>query len=76
MLSQAARDYGGALNAGLIRLHARSHARARAPTPTDPHTNVRAHTHTHKYILIAFPWQQWFRERASALRYMYKVVQI
>ena len=30
------------------------------------------HTHTHKYvIIIAFPLQQWFRERVSLLRYTY-----
>jgi hypothetical protein len=29
---------------------------------------THAHTHTHKcVILIAFPWQQWFRERTSML---------
>jgi hypothetical protein len=39
---------------------AQVHAHARA--------SVRARTHTQKYvILIAFPRQQWFRERASVL---------
>ena len=39
-------------------LHVRTHARARA----------RTHTHTREYvILIAFPQQQWFRERALVL---------
>ena len=46
---------------------AQRHASARAPK----------HTHTQKYVtLIAFSLQQWFPERASALRYRYKVVQI
>jgi hypothetical protein len=43
---------------------AQAHARIRAPTTT--------HTRTQIYIiLIAFPWQQRFRERASLLRYTY-----
>ena len=41
-----------------VKLHARGH--------------TRAHTHTDQYvILIAFPRQQWFRERASTLCYTY-----
>ena len=39
---------------------AQAHARVRAPTPT--HRNM---------ILVAFPLQQWFHERASLLRYTY-----
>jgi hypothetical protein len=36
------------------------------------HTHTHTHTHTEKYvILIAFPRQQWFHERASVLRYTY-----
>jgi hypothetical protein len=53
-----------------------AHARARAPTPTDADTWIRmtSPTHTLKYVtLIAFPQQQWFRERASKLRYAYIV---
>ena len=47
-------------------------------TRTHPYTHrekqaskhAHARTHTHQYvILIAFPRQQWFRERASVLRY-------
>ena len=75
-------SYGGALRAGLLRLHARKHKPRPIPTPT----NTRAYTHTHsptralmhvhthiqKYIiLIAFPLQQWLRERALILRYTY-----
>jgi hypothetical protein len=42
--------------------HVHTHARARTPTCT----------HKEKYvILISFPRQQWFRERASVLRYTY-----
>ena len=57
---------------------AEAHARARAPTPTHPHTHtcgvarMRTQSHLQKYvILIAFPRQLWFRERASMLRYTY-----
>jgi hypothetical protein len=28
-------------------------------------------THSEYVILIAFPWRQWLRERASVLRYTY-----
>jgi hypothetical protein len=43
--------------------NARTRARA-APT--------RTHINTEKYlILTAFAWQEWLRERASTLRYMY-----
>ena len=42
----------------------REHAHARAPT--------QARAHTQKYVLlIASPRQEWFRERASVLRYTY-----
>ena len=35
-----------------------------------PHAHKHARTHTQKYtILVAFLLQQWFRERASLLRY-------
>jgi hypothetical protein len=39
-----------------------AHASSRASPPP--------HTHTHKYN-PALPWQQWFCERASMLRYTY-----
>ena len=63
-----------ALRAGLTRLYARM--RMRTHTSTRPGTHMHAHTrkhaHTDQYvILIAFPRQQWFRERASVLRYTY-----
>ena len=53
---------------------AQSHARANAPTPTCTYARTRMHlpTNTQKYVLlIAFPRQQRFRERASMLRYTY-----
>ena len=63
---QMTSQYGGALLAGLVRLHAHQHTSA----PVHPHPHP--HTHTEKYvILISFPLQQWFRERASMLRYTY-----
>ena len=47
---------------------AQEHACARAST--HPHT----HTHTDQYVILtAFPQQQWFRKRASLLRYTYIV---
>ena len=50
-------QYGAyALRAVLAKLYAR----------------MRKHAHTDQYvILIAFPQQQWFHERASILRYTY-----
>ena len=47
-----------------------------AGTPTRPgthmHSRTRKYAHTDQYIIIiAFPQQQWFRERASMLRYTY-----
>ena len=64
---EAARQCGGALHAGLLRLHARKHTTATLHLPPS-HT----HTHTHKYVvLIAFAHQQWFRERFSVLRCTY-----
>ena len=54
--SQMTSQYGAyALRAGLARLYAR----------------MRMHIHTKYVILIAFPQQQWSRERASMLRYTY-----
>ena len=36
------------------------------------HAHARKHAHTAQYvILIAFPQQQWLRERASVLRYTF-----
>jgi hypothetical protein len=47
---------------------AQAHASARAPTPTRTHSYKDTHK---RVILIAFPWQQWFRQRASILRYTF-----
>jgi hypothetical protein len=39
---------------------------------THTHARTRNYAHTDQYvILIAFPQQQWFRKRASLLRYTY-----
>ena len=56
-----------ALHVGLARLHARTRPPARATT----RVRLRTHTRTRLEIcnIIAFPQQQWFRERASLLRY-------
>ena len=54
-------------------MHTRTLTHARAHT----HIRARAHTHTHTHteicnkLHISYPQQQWFRERASVLRYMY-----
>ena len=46
--------------------------RAQAHARTLTHPRVQKHTHRQKYVkLIAFPRQQWFRERASVLSYTY-----
>ena len=48
----------------------RGQAHACALTPT--HTPPYKHTHTQKYVIFfTFSLQQWFRERASVLRYTY-----
>ena len=52
--------------------YARANANATAKSDTHARTHSRAHTHarTQQYvILIFFPRQQWFRTRASMLRY-------
>jgi hypothetical protein len=48
------------------------YARAHAQAPGYSHARTRKHAHTDKYVtLIAFPYQQCSRERASMLRYTY-----
>jgi hypothetical protein len=61
-----------ALLAGLARLYARMCIRTPTRSDTHVHARTRKHVHTGQYvILIAFPHQQWFRERAPVLRYTY-----
>jgi uncharacterized cupin superfamily protein len=59
-------QYGAhALRSGLARLY----ARMRMHTPTRRGARTHKHAHTDQWvILIAFPQQQWFRERATVLR--------
>jgi hypothetical protein len=64
-------QYGAyALDAGLARLHARMRMPTLTRQGTHIHARTRKHAHTDQYVvLIAFPLQQWFRGRASILRY-------
>ena len=64
---QMTSQYGAnALRAGLTRLHARMHMHTSTRLGTHIHARTRKHAHTDQYvILVAFPQQQWFRERAS-----------
>ena len=48
---------------------AQTHSTSRGSTPTRTHTHSLAHTYNYVWR-IAFPLQQWFRERASLLRYI------
>ena len=49
-----------------------TYAHAHAHAPMYPHSRTRNDAHTDQYIiLIAFPLQQRFRERASMSRYTY-----
>ena len=51
-------------------MHVCACTRPRTRVPTCMHAHARKHAHTAQYvILIAFPQQQWLRERASVLRY-------
>ena len=52
--------------------HAQAHARAYAPTHARARTRSPMCAHTEKYVIvIAFPWQLWFHECFSVLRYAY-----
>jgi hypothetical protein len=56
------------LRAGLARVYARMGMHTPTRLGTNMHARTRNHAHTDQYvILIAFPQQQWFRERASLL---------
>ena len=66
-------QYGAyALRVGLARLYALIRMHTSKRPVTHMHARTSNHTHTDQYeIRIAFPEQQWFRERASVLRYTY-----
>jgi hypothetical protein len=68
-------QYGAyVLRAVLARLYTRMRMHTSTRTGTHMYAHTRKHAHTDQYvILIAFPLQQWFRERASMLRYTYIV---
>ena len=70
---QMTSQYGAyALRAGLARLSARMRMHTATRSGTHVHARTRKHAHTGKYvILMVFPRQQWFHERASMLRYTY-----
>jgi hypothetical protein len=61
-----------ALRAGLARLYARMRTHTHTCSGTHIHGGTHKHAHTGQYVIpIAFPQQQWFRKRASTLRYTY-----
>ena len=62
-------QHSGALHAGLVRLHACKHTSASVYLHPHPHS----HAHRDVYKTYCFSRQQWFRERASLLRYTYIV---
>ena len=66
-------QYGAyTLRTGLARLYARMRIHTPTCSGNHIHARTRKHAHTDQYvILIAFPQQQWFRERTSVLRYTY-----
>ena len=54
-------------------LDKQGYTRMHRPTcpETNTHPGLRAHTQDIFVILVTFPLQRWFRERASVLRYTY-----
>ena len=70
---QITSQYGAyALRAGLARLYASMCMHTPTRPGTHMHASRRTHAHTDQYVtFIAFPHQQWFRERTSLLRYTY-----
>ena len=70
---QTTSQYGAyALRAGLGRLHALMGMGTPTRSGTHMHACTRKHAHTGQYVILtAFPQQQWFRKRASVLRYTY-----
>jgi hypothetical protein len=70
---QMTSQYGAyVLRSGLARIHARMRMHTSTHSGIHMHAHTRKHAHTDQYvILIAFPQQQWLRERASMLCYTY-----
>ena len=70
---QMTSQYGAyAFRAGVARLYARMPMHTPMRPSTHIHARARKHAHTDQcVILLAFPRQQWLRERASVLRYTY-----
>ena len=61
-------QYGSYVIIKAIYTYAHAHTHA----PGYPHARTHNHAHTNQYVIpIAFPQQQWFRERASVLGYTY-----
>ena len=61
-----------ALRAGLARLYASVRMHMPTRLRTHIHARKRKHAHTGQHVIvIAFPQQQWLRERVSMLRYIY-----
>jgi len=58
---------GGATDYNIIR-RMRIECWITKATNTDQGAHTHTHTHSEYAMLIAFPWQQWLRERASMLR--------
>ena len=54
-------QYGGALHAAWVRLHARKHK----PAPVHPYADACTHPRARAHVIIAFPRQQWFHEHVS-----------
>ena len=48
-----------------------THIHTGTQASTDSHAHTLAYTHREMIIIIAFPQQQWFRERSPLLRYTY-----
>ena len=62
-----------ALPAGLARLYARMRMHSLTRPGSHMHARTRKHAHTRICNAYCSPRQQWFRERASLLRYTYIV---
>jgi hypothetical protein len=71
--TQMTSQYGAyALRAELERIYAPTRIHTSTHPGTPMHARQLKYAHTDQYVtLIAFPQQQWFRERASVSRYTY-----